>query len=193
MDPQDLMNDRLPPNSGPVTEHEQRSIRAALERRLGHFRSVNALEEERLTAGDRIADAVTRAMGSWRFIIIQSTILVIWLVLNVIGFINHWDPYPFILLNLALSFQAAYAAPVIMMSQNRQSAKDRLNAEHDYQIDIRAELEVAAIQQRLDDLAGRQWDALVSLQHRQLELLGQIEELTRQVHRVTIVKDGADG
>ncbi len=172
----------LPPA---VSESERRSIRRALERRLGAFRSVNASAEERLTSGQRLADAVTNAMGSWRFIIIQSAILLVWVVLNVIGWVRHWDPYPFILLNLALSFQAAYAAPIIMMSQNRQAAKDRLNAEHDFQIDMRAELEVAAIKLRLDELAGRQWDALVALQHQQLELLGRIEELTQEVHRRT--------
>ena len=168
-----------------VSEAEQRSIRRALERKLGAFRSVNAIAEERLTTGQRLADAVTNTMGSWRFIVIQSAILFVWVVLNVIGWARHWDPYPFILLNLALSFQAAYAAPIIMMSQNRQAAKDRLNVEHDFQIDMRAELEVAEIQQRLDDLAGRQWDALVALQHQQLELLGRIEALTREVHRAT--------
>ena len=75
-------------------------------------------------------------MGSWPFIIVQSIILAIWISLNVIGYMNHWDPYPFILLNLALSFQAAYAAPIIMMSQNRQAAKDRLMAEQDYEINL---------------------------------------------------------
>jgi uncharacterized membrane protein len=100
----------------------------------------------------------------------------------VVGWVQQWDPYPFILLNLALSFQAAYAAPVIMMSQNRQEAKDRLHAEHDYQVNLRAELEVVAIQARLDELAGRQWDALLALQREQLELLRQVEALTREVH-----------
>lgn len=171
-----------------VSEDEMRSIKRALERELGAFRSVNVIAEERATAGQRLADAVTKAMGSWRFIIIQSVILLVWVALNAIGWVRHWDPYPFILLNLALSFQAAYAAPIIMMSQNRQAAKDRLNAEHDFQIDMRAELEVAAIKRRLDDLAGRQWEALVALQHQQLELLGQIEALTREVHRVTTAR-----
>jgi uncharacterized membrane protein len=168
-----------------VSKRELHAIKRALERELGAFRSVNVIAEERLTPGERLADSVTRVMGSWRFIIIQSLILVAWVILNAISWVRHWDPYPFILLNLALSFQAAYAAPIIMMSQNREVAKDRLNAEHDFQIDMRAELEVAAIKRRFDDLAGRQWDALVELQNQQLELLGQIESLTREVHRVT--------
>ena len=85
-----------------------------------------------LTPGQRIADSVAVTMGSWRFIIIQSTVLLAWVALNITAWIQHWDPYPFILLNLALSFQAAYAAPFIMMSQNRQQDIDRKEAENDY-------------------------------------------------------------
>jgi uncharacterized membrane protein len=91
-------------------------------------------------------------MGSWRFIIIQSSILFIWIGLNAIFWGKLWDPYPFILLNLMLSFQAAYAAPFIMMSQNRQSDKDRLSAEIDHQVNSKAELEVGLLLHRLDDL-----------------------------------------
>lgn len=105
-----------------------------------------------LTLGQRIADTVAATMGSWRFIIIQSTILSAWIVLNVTAWINHWDPYPFILLNLALSFQAAYAAPFIMMSQNRQQDVDRQAAETDYQINIKAELEIEALHAKVDEL-----------------------------------------
>ncbi len=86
---------------------------------------------DKLSIGQRIADVVASTMGSWSFIIIQSTILFFWIVLNITAYIEHWDPYPFILLNLALSFQAAYAAPFIMMSQNRQQDIDRRQAEND--------------------------------------------------------------
>src|SRR3984893_17152278 len=105
-----------------------------------------------LTMGQRVADTVAAAMGSWRFIIIQSTILLVWIVLNITAYVHRWDPYPFILLNLALSFQAAYAAPFIMMSQNRQSSKDRLAAEIDHEVNSKAELEVGLLMHRLDDL-----------------------------------------
>ena len=105
-----------------------------------------------LTAGQKIADTVASTMGSWRFIIIQTTILVFWIVLNVTAYVQRWDPYPFILLNLALSFQAAYAAPFIMMSQNRQQDIDRRAAETDYQINIKAELEIELLHQKLDQL-----------------------------------------
>lgn len=105
-----------------------------------------------LTIGQRFADTVAATMGSWNFIIIQSVLLVVWIVLNVTAFIQQWDPYPFILLNLALSFQAAYAAPFIMMSQNRQQDVDRMAAEHDYQINIKAELEIELLHEKIDKL-----------------------------------------
>jgi uncharacterized membrane protein len=103
-----------------------------------------------MTAGQKIADTVASTVGSWPFIIIQSFVLLCWLILNSLAWINHWDPYPFILLNLALSFQAAYAAPFVMMSQNRQSAKDRLMAESDYHCNLKGEEEVRNIMEHLD-------------------------------------------
>ena len=115
-------------------------------------RNVNEVEDERLTLGQRVADKVADTIGSWRFIITQSIILIVWIVLNVTAWINHWDRYPFILLNLMLSFQAAYAGPVIMMSQNRQSAKDRLVAEIDHQVNTKAELGVGLLMQRIEEL-----------------------------------------
>ena len=105
-----------------------------------------------LTLGQRVADGVAAVMGSWRFIIIQSVLLSIWVVLNVTAWIRAWDPYPFILLNLALSFQAAYAAPIIMMAQNRQQDIDRQAAENDYKINVKAELEIELLHQKLDQL-----------------------------------------
>ncbi len=103
-----------------------------------------------LPFGPRIADAVAAMVGSWPFIIVQSVMLLFWMVLNVTAWMQHWDPYPFILLNLALSFQAAYAAPFIMMSQNRQAMIDRQAAEHDYDINIKAELEIELLHQKID-------------------------------------------
>lgn len=115
-------------------------------------RNVNEVDEESLTFGQRIADAVADTMGSWPFIIVQTTLLAVWISLNATAWINHWDPYPFILLNLMLSFQAAYAAPFIMMSQNRQAAKDRIAAEIDHKVNAKAEFEVGLLLKRLDDL-----------------------------------------
>ena len=105
-----------------------------------------------LTIGQRIADKVAATMGSWAFILIQSAVLLVWIVLNVTAYVQRWDPYPFILLNLALSFQAAYAAPFIMMSQNRQQDIDRKAAESDYKVNVKAELEIELLHQKLDQL-----------------------------------------
>jgi uncharacterized membrane protein len=109
-------------------------------------------------------------MGSWSFIIIQSIILAAWVTINVVAYVWRWDPYPFILLNLALSFQAAYAAPIIMMSQNRQSEKDRVAAENDYQINVKAEEEVKAIMSHLEQQDEMMIDILHHLetQHKQM-------------------------
>ncbi len=102
--------------------------------------------------GQRVADRVAAVVGSWRFIIVQSTLLLAWIALNVVAYLQHWDPYPFILLNLVLSFQAAYTAPIIMMSQNRQSEVDRRHAETDYRINVKAELEIEALHAKIDAL-----------------------------------------
>ena len=104
------------------------------------------------TYGEYLADRIAAVVGSWRFIIVQSVLLASWIVLNVVAWMQHWDPYPFILLNLALSFQAAYAAPFIMMSQNRQQDIDRQQAESDYHINIKAELEIELLHQKIDQL-----------------------------------------
>ena len=112
--------------------------------------------EPKLTVGQFVADWVAAFMGSWPFIIGQSVLLAAWIALNVTAVIQHWDPYPFILLNLALSFQAAYAAPFIMMSQNRQSDIDRQKAENDYKVNIKAELEIELLHQKLDELREKE-------------------------------------
>ena len=117
---------------------------------------INELLAEQSTRGQRAADRVAKIVGSWRFIIIQSAILVVWIVLNVVGWIQAWDPYPFILLNLALSFQAAYAAPFIMMSQNRQSEIDRRRAMDDYDINVKAELEIELLHEKMDLLRDQE-------------------------------------
>jgi uncharacterized membrane protein len=126
------------------------------------------------TMGERIADKVAAAMGSWKFIIIQSGTLAIWIVLNVTAWIQHWDPYPFILLNLALSFQAAYAAPFIMMSQNRQSAIDRRDAKTDYDVNIKAELEIELLHEKIDKMREDEISRLLTVVE---ELSGKLAEI----------------
>jgi uncharacterized membrane protein len=105
-------------------------------------RNAHHVFESQLTFGQRAADVIARSMGSWGFIIGQTVLLAIWIVLNVTAWIGQWDPYPFILMNLVLSTQAAFTAPVIMMSQNRQAEHDRVEARIDYDVNLRAEAEV---------------------------------------------------
>ena len=138
-------------------------------------RNVIAEHEERLSSGQRIADRVALIVGSWTFILIQSGIFLIWIAINFYlvisefrapGSLKAWDPYPFILLNLVLSFQAAYTGPVVMMSQNRQSDKDRLMAQHDYEINLKAEEELEVVMDHLEHQ-----DRLI------LEAIGRLEAL----------------
>ena len=113
---------------------------------------VNEEFEEQLSFGQRAADWLAAVVGSWSFMIGQTVLLAIWAVLNIEAWIQHWDPYPFILMNLVLSLQAAYAAPIIMMSQNRLDARDRLNMRNDFLINSKAEVEIRVI---LDHLAAQ--------------------------------------
>ena len=113
-------------------------------------KNVNEILEAQATKGQQAADWVATSVGSWRFIIGQSVLLSFWVILNATAWINHWDPYPFILMNLFLSAQAAFTAPVIMMSQNRQTLRDRLEAHNDFMINQKAEDEIRAILAQLD-------------------------------------------
>jgi uncharacterized membrane protein len=116
-----------------------------------------------LNFGQRLADKVANGMGSWRFIIIQSILVLLWMSLNFVAFIYHWDPYPFILLNLLFSTQAAYAAPIIMMAQNRQSERDRTQAQADYETNLAAKLEIEALQQKLNTIEVEKLDKILKL------------------------------
>jgi uncharacterized membrane protein len=126
-------------------------------------RQTHQVDPFAVTLGQKISDSVAATVGSWPFIIIQSVILVFWMYLNVTAWVKQWDPYPFILLNLALSFQAAYAAPFIMMSQNRQASLDRIDAKHDYEVNIKAELEIELLHQKLDLLKENEIAQLISV------------------------------
>jgi uncharacterized membrane protein len=132
-------------------------------------------EERRLTLGQRVADRVAATMGSWPFIIVQSVILLVWIALNVTAYVRRWDPYPFILLNLALSFQAAYAAPFIMMSQNRQQDIDRAAAETDHRVNIKAELEIELLHQKMDELRQKEVLNLTSAVRDLAELVARLQ------------------
>lgn len=113
--------------------------------------------------GGRMADFVAKGMGSWTFIIFQTIFVLLWMALNVVGFIYHWDPYPFILLNLVFSTQAAYAAPIIMMSQNRQSDRDRLQAQADYKTNVEAKQEIELLATILSRLETEKLDKIITI------------------------------
>jgi uncharacterized membrane protein len=156
-----------------VHDAEQRLLSElrSLRRRLRD--SADNKDASEPTFGQKIADSVAAGMGSWAFILIQSALLLVWIILNITAFIQHWDPYPFILLNLALSFQAAYAAPFIMMAQNRQQDIDRKQAENDYKINIKAELEIELLHQKIDELREKEVLTLTTAIREMAELLGK--------------------
>jgi uncharacterized membrane protein len=139
--------------------------------------NVNKIADEQLTIGQRIADKVAATVGSWPFIIIQSCILAAWIILNSLAIINRWDPYPFILLNLMLSFQAAYAAPFVMMSQNRQAEKDRLTAQNDYITDCKGEEEIRHIMEHLDHQDEIILQIVKRLEEQHMEMKEQLKRL----------------
>ncbi len=119
--------------------------------------------KQTLSVGDKVADSIASGMGSWTFLIWQTIIVAIWMALNITAFIKHWDPYPFILLNLLFSTQAAYAAPLIMMSQNRQAARDRIQALEDYITNLEAKKEIEALQIHLSKIETEKLDKIIAL------------------------------
>src|SRR5437667_732113 len=131
--------------------------------------------EKKLTFGERLSDHIASFGGSWRFIILFGAVLFGWIILNAIFLLNRgFDPYPFILLNLILSCLAAIQAPIIMMSQNRAEARDRLRAENDYKVNLKAELEIRHLHEKIDHLLRRQYNRLFEIQQIQIELLEEI-------------------
>jgi uncharacterized membrane protein len=141
-------------------------------------RNVDAEFKTKLTVGDRISDKVASFGGSWAFIIGFGAVLVVWITANTVALMaKPFDPYPYILLNLVLSCIAALQAPVIMMSQNRQEAKDRLRSEHDYQVNLKAEIEIRQLHIKLDQLLTHQWQRLLEIQKLQIDL---IEDLSKR-------------
>jgi uncharacterized membrane protein len=118
-------------------------------------RDINALQEARTTLGQRAADTLAATAGSWTFILCFLAALCFWIAVNIVGFVHHWDPYPFILLNLLLSCVAAIQAPVIMMSQQRQAARDRLQAESDYQVNVKAEILLEHLTKEVEEIKRR--------------------------------------
>jgi uncharacterized membrane protein len=153
---QELAQELLKTNFESLTEHEKRVLMRIIEGR--HIsRNVNEDFEERLTLGQKVADKVAVFGGSWPFIFIFASVIFVWVLFNSVTLLSAqtFDPYPYILLNLLLSMLAAIQAPVIMMSQNRQAAKDRMNAAFDYEVNLKAELEILGLHQKLNQLTAQ--------------------------------------
>jgi uncharacterized membrane protein len=144
-------------------------------------KNINLEFEQDLTVWERLSDKVASFGGSWRFIVGFAVVMAIWVTINSIALIRQpFDPYPYILLNLVLSCLAAIQAPVIMMSQNRQDAKDRLRSEHDYQLNLKAELEIRHLNEKMDLLLTTQWRRLLEIQRIQMEVLEELVRKSRQ-------------
>lgn len=175
----DELTARLSVSGHAISSREQKVIERVA-KRLHVSRDTQREYEDSMSVGDRIADRIAAFGGSWTFILTFLGLLACWVLLNAVLLIGHgsgpFDPYPFVFLNLILSMIAALQAPVIMMSQNRQSAKDRAAAEHDYEVNLKAELEILALHQKVDTLREQQWADLVAMQREQIGLLSRLLE-----------------
>ena len=168
------VTDVMARGKGELTSLEQEVMKSLQEHEV-LSRNVNEEFERKLSLGERMADGLASAAGSWRFIIIFMLVLALWIIGNTVLLLRHpFDPYPFILLNLVLSCIAAIQAPVIMMSQNRQEAKDRLRSEYDYRVNLKAELEIRQLHEKLDHLLLTQWQRLLEIQEMQTELIADL-------------------
>jgi len=173
----EYIEDVLEEERGTLTRLEQEFVESLAEREL-LSKNINIEFERDLSFGERLADKVAEIGGSWGFILAFSAVVAMWVILNSIALLkSHFDPYPYILLNLVLSCLAAVQAPIIMMSQNRQDAKDRLRSEYDYKVNLKAELERRHLNERIDLLLRHQWQRLLEIQQIQIDIL---EEFTNR-------------
>jgi uncharacterized membrane protein len=167
----------LETEKGELSSLEQQVMKSLKEQEL-LSRNINVEFEQKLTAGEHLADIIAKFAGSWTFIMIFSCVILVWVSVNTLLLLSRpFDPFPFILLNLVLSCVAAMQAPVIMMSQNRQESKDRLRSEHDYVVNLKAELEIRNLHEKMDHLLANQWQRLLQIQEIQMDLM---EELTHK-------------
>ena len=169
------VKDILESEKGEISNVEEQVLNSLKEHEL-LSKNVNTEFDRQLSIGERLADKLTKYAGSWMFIIFFAGIIILWITINSYVLLSkQFDPYPFILLNLVLSCVAAMQAPIILMSQNREGAKDRLRAEYDYRVNLKAELEIRHLHEKLDHLLINQWHKLLEIQEIQMELM---EELT---------------
>lgn len=167
----DFVREQMEKDRGELSQLESEVVKSIQESQL-IAENLNKEFDRNLSFGDRVADQVAAFGGSWKFIGLFTAVLIVWVFINTIILMSRaFDPYPFILLNLFLSMLAAIQAPVIMMSQNRQEERDRLRAENDYQVNLKAELEVRALSEKIDQLLHHQWTRLLEIQQVQMEML----------------------
>lgn len=172
---QRYVHDLLHEEKGELTELEHEVLKDMRDHELTARNPLREDDDVATTFGERVADRIAAFGGSWRFIISFCAVLGLWVVINVVVLATHpFDPYPFILLNLFLSALASIQAPLIMMSQNRQEARDRLRSLHDYQVNLKAELEIRQLHQKIDHLLSHQWDRLLEIQEIQIELINEL-------------------
>ncbi len=172
----------LEKEKGEISTIEEQVIRSVKENEL-LSKNINTEFEQKLTFGERLADKIADFGGSWNFIVIFGGVLLLWVAVNSMILIwRPFDPYPFILLNLVLSCLAAIQAPVILMSQNRQESRDRLRSEHDYLINLKAELEIRHLHEKIDHLLMNQWQRLLEIQQIQMELMEELAHKTARGH-----------
>lgn len=172
----EYLADIIKQDKGELTEIEADVVRSLHEQEL-LSKNPNAEYDRQLTLGQRLADNIADFGGSWRFIGIFAGVLLLWVAVNTTFFLTKpFDPYPYIFLNLVLSCLAAIQAPVIMMSQNRQEEKDRLRAEYDYKVNLKAELEIRHLHEKIDHLLNSQWQRLLEIQELQTELMEELAE-----------------
>jgi len=165
------VEDMLETERGELSSLEEQVLRSLKEQEV-LTTDINVEFDRKLTFGERLADRVADFGGSWGFILIFASVLLTWIVINSVALLKQpFDPYPYILLNLVLSCLAAIQAPVIMMSQNRQEAKDRLRGEHDYRVNLKAELEIRHLNAKMDQLLTHQWRRLMEIQQIQMDLM----------------------
>ena len=174
----EYVKDVLETEKGELSSLEEEVMRSLREQEL-LSKNINIEFEQKLTLGQRLSDKLSNYAGSWGFILTFVGVLLLWIIINSVLLIwRHFDPYPFILLNLVLSCLAAIQAPIILMSQNRQEARDRLRAEHDYLVNLKAELEIRHLHEKMDHLLKNQWQRLLEIQEIQTELMEELAHKT---------------
>ncbi|MBI3126152.1 MAG: DUF1003 domain-containing protein [Candidatus Tectomicrobia bacterium] len=170
----DYVEDILEKDKGELSKLEEEVVTSLRDQEDILAENINPEFDRQLTFGERMADKIAEFGGSWSFILSFGLVLLLWIALNSFLMARHpFDPYPYILLNLVLSCLAALQAPIIMMSQNRQEARDRLRAEHDYRVNLKAELEIRLLHGKIDQLLTNQWQRLLEIQKIQMEMMAR--------------------